>query len=133
MSRALKLLVPMMLVLGSIGCASAPKAGTTPKLDHSVLTPADFQDRHYPSAYEIVEALRSNWMNTRGADSFYSPSVVLVYLDNVKLGSIETLRTIEPSVIARIEHFDGPAATARWGVGHAGGVILISTSKRLQD
>jgi outer membrane cobalamin receptor len=72
-------------------------------------------------------------MSTRGTDSFNSPSVVLVYFDNVKLGGIETLRTIEPGAIAKIEHFDGPEATARWGVGHAGGVILISTSKKLQN
>jgi hypothetical protein len=122
--------VVMVLLLG-IAPACAPRQPTdeTPRRDRNTLTQDDLADRHFQSAYDAVEALRSNWLNPRGPDSFQTPSQVWVYLDNVRLGDVQTLRGIHPSTILSIRHFDANDATARWGIGHSAGVIYITGFK----
>jgi hypothetical protein len=105
-----------------------PSTGTTeaPR-DRSLLTRAQFGANQFNTAFDAIEALRSNWLKTRGTDSFQSPSQVRVYLDNSSLGDTATLRTIAISTIAYIRYFDGVEATARWGLDHGAGVIYVST------
>ena len=111
-------------------CASsqtAETAGGQPvaRMDHNVLLGSDLRDQHFVNALVAVQTLRSNWLQTRGRDSYSSPSVVVVYLDNQKLGGTDALRAIDVAGLGSIEHFDGTSATARWGVGHAAGAILV--------
>src|SRR5690349_14779114 len=107
------------------GCARAATT-SSPTTNRNVLTRAQIDSR-YTTVFDAVEALRSNWLNTRGSDSFSSPSVVRVYMDNVSLGDKETLKTISVSSISYIRWFDATAATQRWGTNHGAGVIYVST------
>jgi hypothetical protein len=100
---------------------------TSPRTDRSLLTRDQWGDHRFNTAYEAVEALRSNWMNTRGPDSFRNPSVVRVYLDNVSLGDKEMLKTVMLTNIVYIRFYDGISATSRWGLDHGAGVIYVST------
>ena len=111
----------------ALGCVSggAGMAGT--RVDRNVLVGAELREQHYNTVYDAVEALRSTWFQARGPDSFTTPSLVLVYFDNVRLGGVERLREVDLAVIERVEHFDGTSATARWGVGHGAGVILLTS------
>lgn len=81
----------------------------------------------YATVFDAVSALRSIWLRPRGPESFMLPLEVLVYYDNTILGSVETLRNIQPSLVSTVRFYDGPQATSRWGVGHSAGVIHIST------
>jgi hypothetical protein len=107
-------------------CSRAASTGTSPSTNRNILTRAQI-DQRYTTAYEAVEGLRSNWLNTRGTDSFSNPSVVRVYMDNVSIGDKESLRNIVMSNIAYIRYFDAAAATQRWGTNHGAGVIYVST------
>jgi hypothetical protein len=127
MRRVQHSLLSLALAIGLAGCASPRTGRAAPRVDRSIITQAELLERHFNNAYEAVEALRSNWLKARGPDSFSSPSIVLVYMDEVRLGDVTTLRSVEPGVIGSIQHFDGPSATARWGIGHGAGVILINT------
>jgi hypothetical protein len=124
-----------LAVFALLSCASVlaeackRSASTSPSsasTNRNMLTRSQI-DQRYNTVYDAVEALRSNWLNTRGADSFNSPSVVRVYLDNVSLGDKETLRTIAVSSISYVRWFDGVTATSRWGLNHGAGVIYVST------
>ena len=84
-------------------------------------------EHRFNNALEAVEALRSNWLQVKGTDSFSSPSQIWVYMDDTKLGGVESLRAIGVAPIVFIRHFDGVTATARWGLDHGQGVIFIST------
>ena len=95
--------------------------------DHNLLTEQQLREHHFVTAYEAVAALRSSWLETRGPDSFTSPSQVLVYLDESRLGSVETLRALPMTNVLSIRYIDGIAASARWGLDHGQGVILVST------
>jgi hypothetical protein len=112
-----------------LGCASPPVGQGPVRRDRSTLDVAELRQQHYTNAYDAIEALRSNWLHARGPDSFQSPSVVWVYLDNVKLGGVETLRTLNLDALLSIRHLDATEATARWGVGHGAGVILVSAMR----
>ena len=133
MRYAMRNTTAVLLSLALLGCLSSQSAQSgqpASRGDRRILTGAELREQHYNSAYEAIEALRGNWLVARGPDSFASPSVVLVYMDNVKLGGIETLRAVEISTLESIEHLDANSATARWGVGHGAGVILITTLRR---
>ena len=95
-----------------------------------MITREELTARPFSSAYDAVESLHSNWLQTRGTDSFNSPSQIWVYLDGTRLGGIESLRTLTPSTITSIRRIDALEATSRWGINHGQGVILVSTSPR---
>lgn len=103
------------------------QTNTGPRLDRSLLTPEQFANHGYNTAYEVVEAMRSNWLAEKGPDSFAAPAQVQVYFDGVRLGGVESLRTIDLRPVTYIRHFDGIAATARWGLDHGMGAIYVST------
>lgn len=115
------------IVAVTLGCASSGVGTPGARIDRNVLLGAALREQHYNTVYDAVEALRSTWLQARGPDSFTNPSVVLVYFDNVRLGGVERLREVDLLSIGRIEHFDGTSATARWGVGHSAGVILLTS------
>jgi hypothetical protein len=107
--------------------ANGPQPSKAPDVDRSVLTQTQIGAHQFNTAFDAIEALRSNWLKTRGTDSFQTPSQVRVYLDNVSLGDTATLRTIAINTVNYIRFFDGIAATGRWGLDHGAGVIYVST------
>lgn len=122
-----RLAVFAVLSFAPIGCRRAATVASSPRNDRNTLTAAQWGEHRFTTAYDVVETLRSNWLNTRGADSFNTPSYVRVYLDNASLGGKETLRTIAISTVVYIRYFDGISATSRWGLDHGAGVIYVST------
>ena len=124
MKRA-PLFVAALFLLCS-GCASG-KGGTRTNTDRTVITRAQLQQNNFTNAYDAVASLHSNWLQKRGTDSFLAPGEILVYVDEVRFGGIETLRSLASSSIGSIRFFDGIAASNRWGVGHGNGVILVSS------
>ena len=121
--------VRVALVAVAIACAKPPGASSAPtsRNDRNLITQEQLRAQPYQSAYEAVESLRSNWFNTKGSDSFRNPTEVRVYLDNVSLGNVQTLRTIAVNSVSYIRYYDGLAATSRWGLNHGAGVIFVST------
>ncbi len=125
MRASLRLLTMVGLALAS--ACSRNRSDTKPRLDRNLLVPEQFSNRGYTTAYQVVEAMRSNWLVERGPDSFSSPAHVQVYFDGVRVGGVESLRTIDLRPVTYIRYFDGIAATARWGLDHGMGAIYVST------
>jgi hypothetical protein len=117
----------ILLGVTLIACAKHDGAGPPAPRDLNIITREQLVANHFTTAYDAVVALRSNWLQKRGTDSFRSPSRILVYFDDVKLGGIETLRTVPTTSIEYVRHYDGIDATTRWGLDHGSGVIFIST------
>jgi hypothetical protein len=108
------------------GCAGR-RTGRNTGVDRNLLVQDQFADKGYTNPYDVIAALRSNWLESRGPNSFQSPTKVQVYLDGVRVGGVETLRTIDLRPVTYIRFFDGVAATARWGLDHGAGAIYVST------
>jgi len=98
-----------------------------PVIDRNILTADQFADKGYNTVYDVVQALRSNWLSPRGPDSFTSPTTVIAYFDGSRVGGVETLKAMEIRPVTYIRFFDGVSATARWGIGHGAGVVYVST------
>jgi hypothetical protein len=118
-----------LLLLGT-ACAGHRKSDGKPRADREVITREQIRTNRFTSAWDAVEALHSIWLQTRGTDSFNSPTAVWVYLDENRLGGVQTLKDIPIANISYIRHYDGLTATGRWGVGHGQGVIYVSSQLR---
>ena len=99
------------------------------------------------NAYEAVTLLRPEWTLIRGAQSLAQgldpveiggrgeivsgtplpseASTIQVYVDDLNIGGIEELRSVEVGLIRDIYYFDAVKATARWGGRNAHGAILV--------
>lgn len=119
--------IPMAFAVLSSGACLTAHSASRPGSDRNLITREQIADSRFQTAYEAVEALHSNWLQTRGTDSFQNPSEVKVYLDNTMLGGTSTLRDITTRTVSWIRFYDGVAAQGRWGVGHSAGVIFVST------
>jgi hypothetical protein len=121
------LMLAAVCVVGAGGCVGRSPAGRPPRIDRTVLSRDQMLKAKYSTVYDAVLALRPNWLRPRGPESFVLPTVVWVYVDEQRLGDVETLRTIQTSQVSTVRFYDGPSATGRWGVGHNAGVIHVST------
>lgn len=96
----------------------------------STITSAELQTTTFPSAFDVVQALRPNWLRVHGATSFSRNEFVRVYLDNSLLGAPDQLRSISAGSVSSMQYLDGVAATQRWGLDHGQGAILVSTLRK---
>jgi hypothetical protein len=123
-ANVVRIAIPLALALA---CSKASRSPHESDVDRSVITEEQIISQHYQNLFDAVQALRSNWLQTRGTDSFVNPSQVWVYLDNMRYGGVQTLATLSPKGVISISHYNGVEATARWGIGHSAGVIAVST------
>jgi len=129
MRRASRRTCVVALVLavatGAQGCASAGGARGGP--DQRTLVREEILASGYQDVYSAVQALRPQWLWTRGTTSINSPETIKVYLDNSRMGGVDQLRQIPVRSIASIRYLDALEATNRWGLDHGLGAILVST------
>lgn len=118
--------LPLLLVVAA--CASAPTGENPASGGPDRITQIEVESRQWSNAYAMVRDLRPQWVRTRGIDSFVAPGNVQVYLDGVRLGDVELLRSVPTVGIHELEWIDPVAAAGRWGLDHSHGVISISFS-----
>jgi hypothetical protein len=126
LGRTAAVLVAASVVLFA-ACASSGSSRTRTRSDSSLITREQIDEHHFTNAYDAVAALHANWLNSKGTDSFQSPSQIRVYVDNTFVGGVDALRQIDANTIRGIRHYTGVQATARWGMDHGQGVIQITT------
>ncbi|HLM66310.1 MAG TPA: hypothetical protein VK358_02230 [Longimicrobium sp.] len=78
------------------------------------------------NAYEAISSLRAAWLRKRGEQGF-SPTDVIVYYNNARMGGLESLRQISLGTVTWIRYFDARRAQYRYGSGHSQGAILVSS------
>ena len=121
-TRALVLTVGLLLVLS--GCASTSTGG--PRLNAYLITRADIEEMGPSNAFDIIQALRSNWLRKRGSTSFVQESEIWVYVDRSGPSSLDVLHGIHSDNIESIRFMDERQATFRFGSGHEHGAILVT-------
>jgi hypothetical protein len=118
----------LSLVAGLTACASNTSSSPgTPRRVGDLITRAELDNAQAPDLHQAIQRLRPNWLHSRGPVSLQSPDAgnVLVYLDDTRLGGIETLSNLQPAEVLEVRRLSAADATSRWGVGHAGGAILV--------
>jgi hypothetical protein len=123
------LLRPLLLglILLSSGTACGARQPGT-RTDRSVITVEQIEEGGFRNAYDAVEALRRTWLIER-PDGLTAQREIQVYLDNSRMGGVQTLRQIATAQIASIRYIDAATAINRWGVDHGLGVIMVISKK----
>ncbi len=134
---------PVALLLLS-GCGSKPagpaaggapepvaaSAVRAPRQDQQLITRDVITGTQYTNLFDVIQALRSNWLRVKNSGDFGKADLLQVYLDNQRIGGVEELRNIAPLSVLSVRYFDPIAASARWGMNHNGGAIYVLTSKK---
>ena len=128
MRRALSVFALTVLGFVALACSKTPQSRPAP-VNQRVLTSADIAASRFNNVYEMVEALRPQWLRPRGRTTFNQRESVKVYLDGSLLGEPEQLRGINTRTIAEIRWLDANEATLRWGLDHGHGAIVLSTRR----
>src|ERR1700674_4736560 len=122
-ARFLVALVPAVLA-----CAT-PRPGPAIS-DTQLITEDEIEASRAPTAYEVIQRLRANFLSYRGETSFdrnKSQPYPTVYVDGQEYGPLSSLRNIPASQVATIRLYRAWEATTKFGTGNMGGVIAITT------
>jgi hypothetical protein len=125
-----------LAVIATLGCARAtpnpePAQPETraARRSNNLVTEEELKQSTARNALEAVQFLRPDWLRGRGVASMRAatPPEVVVYLDNARLGSPQTLTQFAVTSIKELRFYSATEATNRWGTGHSGGVIVVTT------
>ena len=112
-------------------CAPATRiAPTATSYDMSILSRSEIRDANVTDMYDVIARLRPQYLTRRGETSFLlrAQTQVSVYVDNMRLGGIESLRGIPVASVQRVRYFNAAEATYRWGMNNSGGAIQLISS-----
>ncbi|HUF49561.1 MAG TPA: hypothetical protein VMN60_01930, partial [Longimicrobiales bacterium] len=85
----------------------------------------------HSDAYDLLTRLRPQWLRPRGSVSAQDPDAgyPVVYLDGTRYGRPELLRSLRTDDVQSIQYLGPTDASTRYGTGHVGGVILVTTRR----
>ncbi len=120
-----------LLLVGMVAgiTACGPVRGLPGGRSGTVLTRSQIRSVPDGSAISVLRLLRPRWLEARiqATPSDPNPVYPRVYLDHIFYGEIESLYQIPSNSIERIEFLRALDATTRYGTGHMGGVIRVTT------
>lgn len=121
----------LVVVAAALSAAACHGRNTwdSPAPSRNLITRIEIEESRANSAWDAVVKLRGNFMASRGANSLMlmvnkEPTV---FLDDVEYGNLRTLKQIPASAVAEIRFIEGWNAEAKFGPGHAAGVIQVYT------
>lgn len=118
-------LLPLLLTVAA--CATAPANG--PRRSPSVLTADEMAELPVITAYDAIQRMRPQWLSHRSSPTASNPrpDVPIVYMDGVRWGEAYDLRNVRVENIESMRYLNSRDATNRFGIGHTGGAILVTT------
>ncbi len=126
MRRITTALLAVLLAGASAACASNAAGGSATSVSRSSpITLAEIRQSNAVNAFELVQSLRPLWLNARGQSSIRSGDQVVVYLNNIRLGNVASLRDIATVNVGSVEYVEPRYANMRWGTGHTQGAIVV--------
>ena len=140
--------VSIAFLLTAGACASAGTAGSagssTAKASSTRITKPEIDALSASSAYDVVSQLHPDWLrpsrssmtgvlgSTQSGSTALRTPVVMVYLDGVRLGGIDQLRSLSASTVMSIEYADSNrVSTVVRDVGNVtpDAAIMVSTKQ----
>jgi hypothetical protein len=115
-----------------VACASSSALGGKTQRSQTTLLVEEIRSTQYTNLYDVILALRSNWVRVRTGESFTKSAVLQVYLDQQRIGGVDELKGIQTLNVEMVRFFDGPTASARWGLDHGAGAILVQSATPLR-
>ena len=128
-------LLPLFsVVLVLILCSCATSGSTGSRGSGNKLTADEIAEVSALTAYGVVEYARPQWLRPRRLRAGATPAMggsdragPVVYLDGVRVGTLEELRRLRADAVAEMEYLSPSDATNRFGTNHDTGAILVTT------
>ena len=128
-----------VLSLTILGCAP-PSSVSRPAPQtlnlHELARPEiEAEAARFATAYDMVRTLRPTMLTTRGltraaqsrSAMWESSTETKVYLDGLRYGGVESLRTISAVDVVEVRWLSAVDATIRYGTGNAAGAIAVTS------
>lgn len=130
MARSLKWWVLVVLLVAA-ACGGRSVNRTSPSSDPDRITFDELRQASAQNAYQAIQQLRPNWFQVN------SPSManrmagqVVVYVDGSRMGGVDFLRQVAASSVEHMQYMNATEASARFGLNHSGGAILVTSRRR---
>lgn len=120
-------LLGMTALMLSTACASGSNTG--PRRSANVLTAEEIATVTVNTAAEAIQRLRPQWLNTRSSPTMSNPNgePPTVYVDGLRMDGIRELERVRAVQVQEIRFLRPSDATNRFGTGHTGGAIVVTT------
>jgi hypothetical protein len=126
LSNSLKLFLMASVLFIATGCTG------------SAVEKIEQRDRHYVSAdeideygsgadlYSLVQRVRPAWLVKTGPHSGIGSDDIRVYINGMRYDDPSALRFFTGSDVESLRFLEAGRATARFGVGHSHGAIIVT-------
>jgi len=114
-------------LLGIAGCAMPRPEATPPIASRDLLTGEEIRGTTATDAFEAILLLRPGYLRRHGVS--YVDSSPVVYIDGIRASDPREAHGVRAAAIADIVFLNPRDATIRYGTGHTGGAVLISTKR----
>ena len=135
--------VTIAFLLTAGACATAGTTGSGQKSSSTRITKSDINATSAGTAYDVVNQLHPEWLrppqsaitgvlstSQSGSGTGLRTPVVMVYLDGVRLGGIDQLRTLTAASVMSIEYADSNrVATVVRDSSTPDAAIMVSTKQ----
>jgi hypothetical protein len=115
--------------------ASAPESDISELLpERDLISEEEIATVDFQSVYEVVQALRPQWLRSRGITSFIDPrpDYAEVFVDGTEVGEISYLWLVSAIHVKELRFWGPEKAGVKFGMGYPRGVIEI-VSKGIPD
>lgn len=135
--RPNSVLAALVMVITSACASGSSSGGQRMSTTRDVITQEEIAARaaDASTAFQIIQKLRPQMLTGRGYtmstpnDPTADQMVPKVYVDNVMFGEMSSLNNVAATQVLEVRFISARDATTRWGTGHVGGVILVSTKR----
>jgi hypothetical protein len=121
--------LPFLLLASLLACGTIQPPVLDTQPDPFLIRFDELQSAPYPSAFEAVEALRPRWIRMRSRRPVSAEQEVTVYLDDVRFGTLQSLKSVPIETVNEIEWIDPETAKERWGKHNVTAVIHVRTRR----
>ena len=120
----------IFLAVGSLWSCAGRQTDRGPRRTGTIQV-AEIASVSATNAYDVVQQLRRGWLISRGPVSLSDPrpAYPTVYMDGVEMGDLGFLRSIAAPDIAEITFLSTSESNLRYGPGHFGGIIHVTTRR----
>jgi hypothetical protein len=118
------------LVLALSACASAGRSSGRSSSDNAVITQGEIVESHQPTLYDVVRALRPNWLRQQPASMQMDQETgITVFIDNQRAGGLEVLQEMLSSSATSLHFYSASEAQSRFGLNNLHGVIQVTSNR----
>jgi hypothetical protein len=115
------------LALGLTACASGGGGGSRPAgATTNRIVRAEIVALTSMNALQAIERLRPRWLQGRAGTAADPP---VLYVDGARRGATSDLASMRADDIEQMEFMSASDATTRYGTGHGGGAVQVTTRR----